>query len=87
MHSFSSAQKLIICRDVRKIALAHIRVSKQTVPGIIKRLRDVQDDVRKAAITLFATKVPFTKLSSQQRCTILHELMKDKYAPYRISRD
>eukprot|EP00026_Physarum_polycephalum_P001177 Phypoly_transcript_01178.p1 GENE.Phypoly_transcript_01178~~Phypoly_transcript_01178.p1 ORF type:complete len:1169 (+),score=188.17 Phypoly_transcript_01178:388-3507(+) len=64
-------------RDVRKAALSHIRISKHTLPSIIRRTRDVKDDIRSLAFDILTKKVKPEKLTPHQRCDLINELLKD----------
>lgn len=68
----------LLNRDVRKAVLSSIGLTKLTVTDVLNRTRDVNEDVRKHAFTIFASKVPVEKLSIDHRATLLRDGLNDR---------
>ena len=58
-------------KDVRKTALQHIAITRNTLPHVMRRLRDNKTDVRKLLYQVIAWKLPVKKLNIALRCEIL----------------
>lgn len=63
---------------MRKAVLNSIGVSKYTLEHVIKRIRDENEEVRKTAFSVISKKVPFDKLSTEQRIYLLKEGFSDR---------
>eukprot|EP01050_Picozoa_sp_SAG11_P019285 SAG11_NODE_3047_length_2733_cov_2.293850_1_plen_814_part_10 len=72
-------------KDVRKTALQHVAVTKQTLPAILGRLRDNKDELRKFIYQVIAWKVPIKKLNIDQRCQVLTAGLQDRVEAVRQS--
>jgi condensin complex subunit 3 len=70
---------------VRKAALAAVAPSQHTIPHIIARIRDVKDDVRRAAFSTLATKVHPNDLELDTRILIMRAGLKDRSLSVRNS--
>jgi condensin complex subunit 3 len=68
---------------VRKTALASIAVSEATLPAILRRIRDVKEDVRRAAFATIAAKVHPDDLELETRIEVLSTGLKDRVASVR----
>lgn len=62
---------------VRFQALAHIAFSKQTLPSIIDRVRDVHPTVRRKALLILSEKVLIKFINMEKRIFILNYSLKD----------
>lgn len=65
-------------KEVRKAVLANIGVTAVTLPHIIKRTRDVREDVRKYAYNAIAIKVDVKKLQIAQRVQLVEQGLQDR---------
>jgi condensin complex subunit 3 len=65
-------------KEVRKAVLANIGVTAVTLPHIIKRTRDIREDVRKYAYTAIAIKVDVKKLQIAQRVQLVEQGLQDR---------
>ena len=63
--------------QVRYQALAHIAFSKQTLPHIIDRVRDLNPTVRRKALLILSEKVLIKFISIEKRIFILSYSLKD----------
>lgn len=60
--------------------LNSLAMSKYTLEHVIKRTRDESEDVRKCAYNVLAKKVPFDRLSVEQRISILKAGLTDRFS-------
>eukprot|EP01043_Picozoa_sp_COSAG02_P045217 COSAG02_NODE_4115_length_5754_cov_4.144474_2_plen_645_part_00 len=58
-------------KAVRKTALQNIAITRNTLPHVMRRLRDNKADVRKLLYQVIAWKLPVKKLNIALRCEIL----------------
>ena len=65
-------------KEVRKAVLANIGVTVVTLPHIIKRTRDIREDVRKYAYNAIAIKVDVKKLQIAQRVNLIEQGLQDR---------
>ena len=65
-------------KEVRKAVLANIGVTAVTLPHIIKRTRDLREDVRKYAFNAIAIKVDVKKLQISQRVQLVEQGLQDR---------
>ncbi|KAJ1480954.1 armadillo-type protein [Baffinella frigidus] len=65
-------------KEVRKAILANIGPSMVTIPHILKRIRDVREDVRKYAYNVVAIKIEARQLSIAQRVDLVGHGLKDR---------
>lgn len=65
-------------RDVRRAVLSSIGVFKSTLPSILKRTRDVKEDVRKLAYTIVSEKLSVRQLAINQRVAVLQDGLQDR---------
>ncbi len=64
--------------DVRRAAMTSILVTKDTLPHLVPRCRDISPAVREAAYMTLSDKVDPSFLSPRQRCQILGWGLRDK---------
>lgn len=64
--------------SVRKAAMNAVAVSKSTTPHLLRRLRDVNHDVRRSAYEIFAIKINPRDLRQEEISMILREGLKDR---------
>jgi hypothetical protein len=65
-------------KDVRKFVLASMEVTKVTLPHLLERVRDVNDDVRRFAFKVIAEKVELKLLSIKQRAELVRHGLTDR---------
>ncbi|XP_061627158.1 condensin complex subunit 3 isoform X1 [Phyllopteryx taeniolatus] len=63
--------------EVRRAVLSCIAMSPRTLPRVLKRTRDVKENVRKLAYQVLADKVHFKALSIAQRVSLLEQGLHD----------
>jgi hypothetical protein len=72
----------------RVAAVQSLFVTRQTIPYIIARVRDVKSKVRVAALSILLEKVPFTDLTADQCAELIRSGLTDRYvscsSEYRI---
>jgi len=59
--------------------LSYLALSKSTLPGVLKRVRDVSAGVRKAAFEILVEKVDPRSLKIAQRVALAQSGLKDRY--------
>lgn len=59
------------CREVRNAALASIQLSMSTLGEVMKRSRDADENIRVETYKMIEQKVPFKRLSTEQRIDLL----------------
>lgn len=68
---------------VRKAALTSIAVCEDTIPAILRRTRDIKDEVRRAAYSVLALKLHPKDLSVEVRVELLRSGLKDRVSSVR----
>ncbi|XP_061685644.1 condensin complex subunit 3 isoform X2 [Syngnathoides biaculeatus] len=63
--------------EVRRAVLSCVAMSPRTLPKVLKRTRDVKENVRKLAYQVLADKVHFRALSIAQRVSLLERGLRD----------
>ena len=66
-------------RDVRLAVLSNVCITNGTLPCILKRSRDVKDEVRRLTFATIAEKVELRQLSISQRVALLQDGLNDRY--------
>lgn len=64
-------------REVRSAALGNISLSKMTLTEVMKRTRDADDSIRQETYKILTQKIPFQKLSVEQRVDVLRSGLSD----------
>lgn len=64
--------------EVRCEAVKRVMINELTLPKIVERTLDENEQVRKQTILIISTKIPPKYLSIKQRCEILHNALTDR---------
>lgn len=63
---------------VRKAAIQTVALTDSVIPHVLRRLRDVSADVRRALFETLAEKLPVTEMSQKERLLLLKEGLRDR---------
>lgn len=64
-------------REVRSAALSNISLSRLTLTEVMKRTRDADESIRQETYRILAQKIPFQKLSVEQRVDVVRSGLSD----------